>query len=67
MKFNCLIVLVLSVFVGIYTLNAFIDSAAHVSEIADVDDKGWLSNEIEFFVLEKLENNNASPTPLRMR
>jgi hypothetical protein len=42
------------VFVGIYTLNAFIDSAAHVSEIADVDDKDWVSNEIEFFVLEKL-------------
>jgi hypothetical protein len=54
MKFNSLIVLVLIVFVGIYTLNAFTDSAAHVSEIADVDDKGWLSNEIEFFVLEKL-------------
>jgi hypothetical protein len=54
MKINRLMLLILSVFVGIYTLNAFTDSAAHVSEIADVDDKGWLSNEIEFFVLEKL-------------
>jgi hypothetical protein len=42
MKINRLMVLILSVFVGIYTLNACTYSAAQGSEIPDVDDKDWV-------------------------
>jgi hypothetical protein len=31
--------------------------------LPEVDDEDWVSNEIDYFVLEKLENNNLKPNP----
>lgn len=31
--------------------------------LPDVDDEDWVSNEIDYFVLEKLENSNVKPNP----
>ena len=31
--------------------------------LPDVDDQEWVSNEIDYFILEKLENNHVKPNP----
>jgi hypothetical protein len=63
MKINHLLVLVLSVCISIYTLNACTDSAAQGSEIPTVDGNERVSNEIDYSVLEKSENNPVIPKP----
>ena len=50
MKINHLLVLVLSL--CIYTLNACVDFEEGGSEMPDVDDKEWVNNQSDYFILE---------------
>ncbi len=63
MRINHLIVLVLSVCMCIFKPKTCTDSAAQGSEIPDVDGKERVSNEIDYSVLEKSENNPVKPKP----
>ena len=61
MRINHLNVLVLSVFICISWPNTCTDSEAQGSEILTVNSKEWFSNEIDYSVLEKSENNPLKP------
>ena len=63
MKINHLIVMVLSVCMCIFILNTCTHSEAQGSEIPTVDCKERVSNEIDYSVLGKSENNLVKPKP----
>jgi hypothetical protein len=63
MKINHLIVMVLSVCMCISKPKTCADSEAQGSEIPTVHSKERVSNEIDYSVLEKSENNPVKPKP----